>query len=463
MDLIIGEDPLKYTRAMYSPLRFLLLFSFFSSPLYSQVHDEALIVDIQQLYIGILRRAADQPGLDYWVNEIESGKLTLENTRASFTQQIEYASLYDGLDNRALVTAMYQNFLERDPDATGLEYWVSELDSGSVNPDQLVNALVNAVEDPNATSEQALADKSVLTNKVSVALYFTDTFSGGSVNDAYITAAQSSVSDVGSDASSVDLAIAGVDTAWAEVQTTGFNALFIGHSFFKPIAITMPLHAEAAGIQYHTQTVVFSGGATGAPEALWNNVIKSRDIRSALDAGGVDLFVMTYHGDYPTLTGYTNWISYALEKNPNTHVAIGLPWGPYPESTDSVSYGSGWKEAHTSGFHGLIDQLKALYPDTDIFCIPYGQSAVELRDLYAAGNLDDVEALVSSSVDSIYNDTLGHADDILLALSELVWLSAIYSVDLSTYVYEPDFNADIKAIAQDIMDEHDPVYDATYL
>lgn len=245
-------------------------------------------------------------------------------------------------------------------------------------------------------------------------------------------------------------------------QRAGFNSLFIGHSFFIPIARTMPLHAEAAGVEYHTQTTVFSGGSSGAPEAMWNNAEKSEEIRLALDAGGIDLFAMTYHGDYPTLTGYTGWINYALEKNPATHIAIGLPWSPYPESTDSISYGSGWKAAHTSAFHDLIDQLKALYPDTNIFCIPYGQSAVELRDLYAVGNLDDVQALLSDSVESIYNDTLGHGDGILLALSELVWLSAIYGVDLSAYTYEPEFNADLKAIAQGIMAEHDPTYNAVY-
>jgi len=458
-----GGDPLKYIHPMYSPLSFLLFFSLFSSPLYSQVSDEELIVDIQQLYIGILGRAADQPGLDYWVDEIESGQLTLENARASFTQQIEYTSLYGGLDNSTLVTRIYQNFLERDPDGEGLSYWVSELDAGSINSDQLVNALVNAVEDPSASSDQALTDKSVLTNKVSAAEYFTGAFSGQNVDDAFILVAQSAVADVDSNATSVDVSIAAIDAALTEAQGIGFNALFIGHSFFKPIASTMPLHAEAAGIQYHTQSIVFSGGASGAPEALWNNAGKSEEIRSALDAGGVDFFAMTYHGDYPTLTGYKNWISYALEKNQNTHIAIALPWSPYPESTDSVSYGNTWKEAHTSDFHDLIDQLRALYPDTNVFCIPYGQSAVELRDLYAVGNLDDVETLLSDSVESIYNDTLGHGDGILLALSELVWLNAIYAVDLSAYTYEPGFNVDLKAIAQDIMDEHDPVYDATYL
>jgi len=435
----------------------------FTSSQDDQVSDEELLVDIQQLYIGILGRAADQPGLDYWFNEISTGSLTLENTRASFTHQVEYDQLYGGLDSSPLVTTMYQNVLERSPDEEGLAYWVSELDSGSINPDQLVNALVNAVEDPTAFSEQALIDKSVLNNKVAAAEYFTATFSELPVDDNYLLVAESSVSDVNSNSGSVALSNTGVDAALIEFQSIGFNSLFIGNSFFIPIANTMPIHAETAGIKYHTQTTVFSDGSNGAPEALWNDEGKSEDIRLVLDAGGIDFFAMTYHGDYPGLTGYTKWIDYALEASPDVHIALGIPWIPNPESYDSVSYRSTSEEFHAAIIHPLMDELRALYPNTDIYCIPYASGAVELRDLYAAGTLDDVEALVSGSVESIYNDTLGHADGILYSVVEMVWLNSIYGVDLSTYPYDPGYNIDVKAIAEKIMDEHDPAYNAPYL
>jgi len=215
---------------MYKFLVLSLLLSAFSGPLHSQVDSEALSEDVQQLYIGILGRAADQPGLDYWVNEIESGQLTLENTRASFTQQVEYTSIYEGLDNSALVTSIYQNFLERDPDDAGLAYWVAELDAGNVNPDQLVNALVNAVEDPESSSDQALIDKSVLINKVSVAEYFTGAFSEQEVNDSFISAAQNAVADVDADAGSVDVATAGVDSALTTFIEEAANSPWVVNS-----------------------------------------------------------------------------------------------------------------------------------------------------------------------------------------------------------------------------------------
>ena len=106
--------------------------------------------------------------------------------------------------------------------------------------------------------------------------------------------------------------------ASAVVPNPGFNSLVIGHSFFKPFADGMTDYITAAGIAGHTQTVVFSGGATGAPLALWENATKGPQIRAILDGGDVELFGMTYHPDYPTSEGYENWIDYALAKNPTT-------------------------------------------------------------------------------------------------------------------------------------------------
>lgn len=243
---------------------------------------------------------------------------------------------------------------------------------------------------------------------------------------------------------------------------TGFTSLFIGHSFFRPFADGMPFHAAQAGFVDHTQSKIIAGGANGAPQALWENASKRAEIQAILDDGDVALFVMTYHGAYPTMEGYERWIDYALAKNPDTRFALALPWEPNPGNTDATTYASGWQTVHSTTWHEFIDTLRALYPGVDIYCIPYGQSAGELRLLFADGNLDDVDSLVSASGDAIYSDSFGHADDILIDLGRLVWLNAIYGVELSTYAHNPGYNADLKAIAQAIMDGHDPAYNAPY-
>ena len=100
------------------------------------------------------------------------------------------------------------------------------------------------------------------------------------------------------------------------------------------------------------------------------------------------------------------------------------------------------------------------FEGVDFYGIPYGQAAAELYERYDAGELPDVDSLVSGSGDAIFSDSFGHADDILVELGRLVWLRAIYGVPLSSYDYDPGYETDLLAIADAIMDEHDPAYNA---
>jgi len=244
------------------------------------------------------------------------------------------------------------------------------------------------------------------------------------------------------------------------IENTGFNAMLMGHSFFDPFATALPAHAQRAGFTDHSQSQYYSGSSTGAPQALWEDAGKRSRIQTVLDSGDINLFGMTYHPDYPGIEGYRAWVEYALQQNPDTRFFIGLPWMTFPAELDAASYEAQWHELHVETAHHLIDILRAENPGVDFYCIPYGQSAVELRKLYSAGQLPDVSTLSSAAGDAIYVDNAGHADEILLALGELVWLQAIYGVDLSGYNYDPGYSVDLIAIAQAIMAAHDPEYNA---
>jgi hypothetical protein len=254
-----------------------------------------------------------------------------------------------------------------------------------------------------------------------------------------------------------------IQNAAGEVPSVGSKSLFIGHSFFEPFADGMPNYAAAAGITGHSQLVVFSGGSSGTPLAFWNNATKSAQIKAYLDSGDVELFAMTTFEAYPSTEGYENWINYALAKNPNTRFALALPWGPYPADNDAATYANGWNLIHTSQWHAFVDELRAMYPGVDIYCLPYGQSAGELRLLLDANNLPDVQSMTGAAANSIYTDALGHPGYILRDLGRLVWLNAIYDVDLTAYSYGPSYITDLNGIATSIMAGHDPDYDAAYL
>ena len=235
----------------------------------------------------------------------------------------------------------------------------------------------------------------------------------------------------------------------------GQNLLAIGHSFFVPVARELPAHAARAGVVGHTQSEVFSGGQTGTPSSLWNDPTKSVEIKNILDTGTVDLFAMTYD---PEAEGYEEWIHYALTANPNTKIYIGLPWPDFPSNWTTEEYASIWFAGHRAVFPALLASLNALYPGVDILNLPYGQSAIELRLLFEAGNLPDVSSMTGASANAIFTDSKGHAGGILKDTAAMVWLSTLYHIDPYTYDWNHGYTTDLRQIAGAIMDENDQLY-----
>jgi len=237
---------------------------------------------------------------------------------------------------------------------------------------------------------------------------------------------------------------------------TGFTSLFIGHSFFQPPALRLRTHALQAGFTDHVQTSVTGGGASGAPEALWNDPTKRDPAVAVLANDDVGLFGMTYHPDYPTLAGYRLWIDEALSHNPNTAFFVGMPWLLDPASMTAAQYAPAWQQGYANTVVAIVRELKTEYPNTTIFAIPYGRSAAELYTMFDAGQLPEITALIGDSRTSLSRDEMGHAGQIVEELAALVWLRAIYCVNLDDYTYSSSYTVDLKPLATAIVDEDDP-------
>ena len=82
--------------------------------------------------------------------------------------------------------------------------------------------------------------------------------------------------------------------------------------------------------------------------------------------------------------------------------------------------------------------------------------------MYSQDELLDRKQLKGNKETSIFTDTLGYAGAILTELECLVWLRSIYDVDLPTLEHTLGFRADLKGIAERIVDEHDPNYSAPF-
>jgi hypothetical protein len=238
----------------------------------------------------------------------------------------------------------------------------------------------------------------------------------------------------------------------------------IGHSFFVPVAERLGRLAPAVGLGTHRQTTVFSGGATGAPQALWDAPGKRSEIQSALDTGQVELFGMTYHPDHPGLDGYRLWVDYALARNPQTMFFIAMPWLTDPTTMDAQTYVTTWENAHLAIAHSIVDRLRASYPCSIFFDIPYGAAAGALYSAFESGTLSDVSTLVrapgAASGSALFADAFGHGEPILLDTSTLIWLRAIYGIRAADVGVRSPHSYDIRAVADSIMDRHDSRYDA---
>ncbi|HEY6130449.1 MAG TPA: sulfatase-like hydrolase/transferase, partial [Halioglobus sp.] len=250
-----------------------------------------------------------------------------------------------------------------------------------------------------------------------------------------------------------------LQAVFRSTTNTGFSALFMGQEFLQPFAAGIQAHAHAAGFGDHNTTVYVSPSGQGAPPALWNNTSQRAAIQATLNTGAIELLGMTYDPNFPDVNGYKNWVNYALAKNPDTRFFIATPWSTAPASLSSAQFAANHELAHAQ-VHGLIDALRAAYPGVDFYCLPSGQGAVELYNLYSAGNLPDVSALVGSGAEAVFGDSAGHPGDMLVALGQLVWLSAIYDIDLSDYSFDPGYVTDLKAIAGAIMGGHAVKYNA---
>ena len=82
-----------------------------------------------RLYAAYFGRLPDQGGLAYWVGKLTGGA-KLDSVSAKFAASNEFKTKYGNTTNSAFVKLVYQNVMNRQPDAGGLAYWVAKLDAG---------------------------------------------------------------------------------------------------------------------------------------------------------------------------------------------------------------------------------------------------------------------------------------------------------------------------------------------
>lgn len=96
---------------------------------------------IERFYQNILNRPADADGMDYWLNIIqtESGaKVAL-----GFFNSEEFINL--SLDDTAFINILYGTLFDRQPEQGGFDYWMSQLEAGTLR-EMVINGFVRSQE-----------------------------------------------------------------------------------------------------------------------------------------------------------------------------------------------------------------------------------------------------------------------------------------------------------------------------
>lgn len=175
------------------------------------------IATIQKMYVAYYGRPGDPSGIEFWAStldiEIANGG-SMSSIVSAFGTSKEYTDNYGSKSNTALVTGLYQQMFNHDPDAAGLKYYVDLLKAGTKSLGEIAVAIADGAQG---------SDKSALNNKVAAAQYYTDKVSATNApyGNSELSDAKAMVSAVNADATSVISSQSKTDSLIAALTNTG--------------------------------------------------------------------------------------------------------------------------------------------------------------------------------------------------------------------------------------------------
>jgi hypothetical protein len=99
-----------------------------------------------RIYQAAFNRAPDASGLGFWIYQLDHGA-SLEGIAAGFIDSAEFRSIYGtSPSNYEVVYRFYQNVLHREPDAGGLDFWVQVLDANLATRAQVLIGFSESAE-----------------------------------------------------------------------------------------------------------------------------------------------------------------------------------------------------------------------------------------------------------------------------------------------------------------------------
>ena len=108
--------------------------------------------DVYYLYQAAFDRLPDSSGLIWWADKYTNGQLNLNQIASAFISSAESKNIYgDNPSNEDFVINLYNNTLHRNPDSSGLQYWLNGLENG-MSRDTLLIQFALSTENVNSVS-----------------------------------------------------------------------------------------------------------------------------------------------------------------------------------------------------------------------------------------------------------------------------------------------------------------------
>jgi len=105
---------------------------------------------VYRLYEAAFDRTPDIGGLSHNIKLVDNGQIDLGSLADAFVASAEFVNRYgEDSGHQALVTAFYNNVLDRDPDQSGLNGWVNSLTSGQMDAGDVLIGFANSAENIN--------------------------------------------------------------------------------------------------------------------------------------------------------------------------------------------------------------------------------------------------------------------------------------------------------------------------
>ena len=128
---------------------------------------------VSRLYRNFLKREPDEKGLADWVEALVSGRGTGAKLVSGFVLSKEYQA--NSLSDEEYVTAMYRIIFKREPDAAGLQSWITVLDNGCTNK-KILEGFINSDEFDNLCKDLGITQGSYKSDEIADNNYLVSSF-----------------------------------------------------------------------------------------------------------------------------------------------------------------------------------------------------------------------------------------------------------------------------------------------